>query len=207
MLRDRFTTLCKNFSSDQALINQLWLEIEEAYQDSSRHYHNLTHLVKIYNELPKYDYVTEFAIFYHDIIYDVTKSDNEEQSAQLCKERLSNLNVKPTTIMETTTLIRETKTHNPSSPRNALFLDADLVILGSNSNEYREYTQKIRAEYRYYSEKEYIIGRMKVLTHFLKKERIYHSDHFYTQYESVARENILKELDTLKLSNASYRAR
>ncbi len=197
MLRDRFTTLCKNFNSNQVLIDQLWLEIEEAYQNSRRHYHNLWHLEKIYSELPKYDFVTEFAIFYHDIIYDVTASDNEEQSAQLCKERLVHLNVEPTTIMETTTLIRETKTHNPSSPRNALFLDADLAILGSSYDEYKKYSQQIRAEYRDFSKKEYIKGRKRVLTHFLKREKIYHSKYFYAKYEEKARENILKELHTL----------
>ena len=186
MLKDKFTKLCNNFSNDKELISKLWQEIEEAYTKKSRHYHTLKHLEHIYSELPKLDIVTEFAIFYHDIIYDVKRADNEQQSALLCKERLASLSVDLSTIKDAVALVNETKTHNPSTTRNTLFLDADLAILGSEAKIYIKYTKQIRREYAVFDEATYFEGRKKVLKHFLGKDRIYHSDYFYFKYEAKA---------------------
>ena len=199
MLKDKFTKLCKNFSTDKELTLKLWQEIEDAYTQANRHYHTLKHLENIYNELPKLDFITEFSIFYHDIIYDVKRVDNEQKSALFCEDRLTCLNVDTSIIENTATLINETKTHNPNSKCNALFLDADLSILGSNEESYKEYTNQIRREYDIFTQSDYNIGRKKVLKHFLDKDRIYHTDYFYTKYEAKARENIENELKTLSL--------
>jgi len=192
MLQKRFNHLCKNFTNDAQLIKSLWLEIDEAYSSPVRHYHTLAHLEQIYTLLPTLDAVTEFSIFYHDIVYDVLRQDNEEQSALVCKNQLNRLAVPTSIVKETMQLIRETKAHTASSTQNALFLDADLAILGS-----REI--RVRKEYTVYSNIEYIKGRKKVLIHFLEKKRIYQSDYFYEQYEKRARENLEKELQQLLL--------
>ena len=197
MLQKRFNHLCKNFTNDTLLIKYLWLEIEKAYSSPTRHYHTLAHLKQLYTVLPTLDAVTEFAIFYHDIVYDVLRHDNEEQSALICKEQLNHLAVPSFIIEETMQLIRETKAHNTSSRRNALFLDADLAILGSREILYLKYIKHVRQEYSVYSEIDYIKGRKKVLMHFLGKARIYLSYYFYEHYEKKARANLQEELKEL----------
>ena len=197
MLKNKFQTLCQNFTKDYNQVNTLWKEIEEKHTEPTRYYHTLKHLEHIYSELPRLDIVTEFAIFYHDIVYDVSCSDNEEESASVCEKRLALLGAKTKLIEEVTKLIVETKTHEPSSKRNALFLDADLAVLGSSEDIYKAYTQNIRKEYAIYSDSVYREGRQKVLKHFLEKERIYVSDYFYELYEKKARSNIIKELNKL----------
>ena len=134
MLKTKFITLCQNFSKDTALISLLWQEIQLAYSEATRLYHTLKHLENIYKELQSFKLtpLLEFAIFYHDIVYDVKRDDNEEQSAFLAKKRLEQLNAPITLIKEVFQLIIETKTHKASSEVNALFLDADLSILGSD---------------------------------------------------------------------------
>ena len=194
MLKTKFQTLCQNFTSDQKLIDSLWQEIEQRHRESTRHYHTLKHLEHIYSVLPKLDHVTEFAIFYHDIVYDASRNDNEEQSALLCEKQLTLLSINSELIQETVQLIIETKTHEPSSKRNALFLDADLAILGATTEVYGEYTQNVRKEYAIYGDDVYNKGRQKVLMHFLEKKRIYMSDYFYELYERKARKNIEWEL-------------
>ena len=195
MLKNKFQTLCQNFTKDYNLVNTLWKEIEEKHSEPTRYYHTLKHLEHIYSELPKLDTVTEFSIFYHDIVYDVSCSDNEEESASVCEKRLALLGVQTKLIEEVTQLIVETKTHEPSSKRNALFLDADLAVLGSSEDVYKTYTQNIRKEYATYSDSVYSEGRQKVLKHFLEKERIYVSDYFYELYERKARKNLEWELN------------
>ena len=194
MIKNKFQTLCQNFTSNEELIETLWSEIEEAYTSSTRHYHTLTHLEQIYQVLPTINTINEFALFYHDIIYNISDNDNEEQSALLCKKRLRFLGISTKLTKEVTQLIRETKTHEASSKTNALFLDADLAILGSAWKSYKNYFKNVRKEYAIYSNDVYNVGRKKILKQFLEKERIYISDYFYERYEQQARKNIEQEL-------------
>ncbi len=194
MLKKRFQILCQNFTNNTKLIETLWSELEKAYTSSTRYYHTLTHLEEIYQVLPTLNMMSEFSIFYHDIIYNVSRNDNEEQSAYLCEKRLQLLGVSSELRKAVSQLIIETKTHQPSSQTNTLFLDADLSILGSTWEKYKNYFQNVRREYAFYSDDSYNVGRKKVLKQFLKKERIYISDYFYERYEEKARKNIEQEL-------------
>jgi len=199
MLKTKFITLCQNFSKDKALISLLWQEIQLAYSKPTRYYHTLKHLEEIYKELQPFKLtpILEFAIFYHDVVYDVKRDDNEKQSALLAKKRLEELSVPSMLIEEVSQLIIETKIHKAFSKLNALFLDADLSILGSSQKRYKEYTQNVRKEYAFYDDTTYFSGRKKVLESFLDKERIYESRYFYDKYERQARVNILMEYDLL----------
>ena len=198
MIENKFKTVCQNFSKDTELISQLWQEIKTAHSQPPRQYHTLTHLEHIYRELKALDLTPhlEFAIFYHDIVYDVKQSDNEEQSALLAKKRLAQLNVPNEENDKVFQLIIETKTHKASSEENKLFLDADLSILGSHEKTYRHYAQNVRKEYAFYDDVTYAKGRKKVLKMFLSKERIYESKHFYDKHEKQARVNILIEYNS-----------
>jgi predicted metal-dependent HD superfamily phosphohydrolase len=194
MLKTKFQTLCETFTQQQTIINGLWEEIEKRHSQPSRYYHTLKHLEQFYQELPLFDTVTEFAIFYHDSIYNASKSNNEEESALFFEKQVTFLNIPTQFINEVSQLINETKTHTATSQRNALFLDADLAILGTDLETYRHYTQNIRKEYAIYPDTVYQEGRKKVLTHFLNKKRIYLSDYFYELYEEKAHRNLTWEL-------------
>lgn len=199
MLENKFKTLCQNLSNDEELINNLWQEIKSAHTQAKRYYHTLQHLQHIYTELEDIKLIThfEFAIFYHDIIYDIQRDDNEEQSALLAKKRLTELNVHEVLQEKVFEVIIETAKHEASSKENSLFLDADLAILGSSPKSYEQYIKNVRKEYALYSDKAYVSGRKKVLKSFLEKERIYKSNHFYKKYEQQAKVNIKSELNSL----------
>lgn len=199
MLENKFKTLCQNFSKDKKYIQKLWLEIESQHLAPSRHYHTLRHLEQIYKEFEglMLTALLEFSIFYHDIIYDTKRNDNEEQSALLAQRRLKSLNVPKELNEKIFQLIIETKSHKASCRENELFLDADLSILGSSPKEYQQYSQKVRKEYAIYDEVTYAKGRAKALKIFLEKEKIYESQYFYDKYEKQARDNILIEYNSL----------
>lgn len=199
MLKNKFETLCQNFSKDEALITLLWEEIKEQHTNPMRYYHTLTHLKHIYKELEVLNLtpLLKFSTFYHDIIYDATRNDNEEQSALLARKRLAQLNVPEKLNEKVFQLIVETKTHKASCLENKLFLDADLSILGSNTKTYKQYTQNVRKEYAMYDNITYFKGRKEVLQIFLDKDKIYESQHFYEKYEKQARDNMLIEYNSL----------
>ena len=199
MLKRKFKALCSQFSNNEKLVQQLWQEVKEQHSHPSRHYHTLPHLIGIYKALEtvKLSVVMEFAIFYHDIVYDVLKQDNEEQSAGVAKISLTFLAVDAKTVEKVCQLIEETKTHEATCKHNALFLDADLAILGSNAQKYKQYCEKVRKEYALYNNENYNKGRKKVLKHFLEKERVYVSEFFHKKYEKQAKQNILIEYNSL----------
>ena len=198
MLKNKFQTLCQNYTSNQTLINALWQEIKKKHSEPTRYYHTLKHLEQFYTELQEFDTVIEFSIFYHDIIYDVSYKDNEEQSASLCQKIMEELNIPFQTIKEVVQLINETKMHKATLKRNALFLDTDLAILGSSREIYEKYTNNVRKEYAIYSDAIYTKCRKSVLEHFLEEDKIYQSHYFYEKYEKKARDNLGNEIMGLK---------
>ena len=199
MLENKFKTLCQNYSKDKKLIDNLWEEIAQRHSTEDRYYHTLQHLEHIYKELEsiKITPLLSFATFYHDIVYDAKSNENEEQSALLAQKRLKQLTVPIKLIQKVSQLIIETKTHKASSPENAMFLDADLSILGSNTVNYQAYAQNVRNEYVIYDDITYFGGRKKVLKHFLEQKNIYKTSHFYEKYEKQARVNLLIEYNSL----------
>ncbi len=201
MLEDYFRSELNRLSAPGARIEEYWTGIKKAYSAKSRHYHNLNHLeqllnllVPLKNQIDNWSAIV-FAIAYHDIIYKVLKSDNEEQSALLADLRLSALNADRITRNLCVQHIRFTKSHGLSdNPDTNLFTDTDLSVLGSDPQTYTNYAAAIRKEYRYYTDIVYNPGRRKVLNHFLKMDFIFKTDFFRDRFEAAARVNLINEL-------------
>lgn len=204
MLDVSFKKLAGEYSDDSSIIDSLWLELNQQYSGRSRHYHNLTHIQNLIMELEKVkseikDWNTIlFSVFYHDVIYNARKKDNEAKSAVLATKRMSEIQVPPAQIALCKEQILSTKNHNISVNSDTNYLtDADLSILGKDWDTYREYFQNVRKEYAIYPDFLYKPGRKKALKHFLKMDHIFKTEHFSTLYEVQAIENIRKEIDLL----------
>ncbi|THU35936.1 hypothetical protein FAM09_21330 [Niastella caeni] len=142
--------------------------------------------------------VVAFAIFYHDIIYNVLRKDNEPRSAQLAVKRLQALGIPPEKTAQVKIFIEATQTHtvtgtvqNPADLQ--LFLDFDMSILGADWEAYAEYTRQVRREYRIYPDKLYYPGRKQFLQHCLQAEFIFQTQLFRDLYEAKARANMTRE--------------
>jgi len=205
VLKDIFFELTKKYTDNLPRIHGLWNEIYKKYSAPSRHYHTLSHLEnlifqleEIKNKIADWDTVL-FAIFYHDIVYKSTNSNNEEKSAALAAKRLSEINFPQQRISKCVDMILATKKHLPTGDSDTdLFSDADLSILGQSWEQYTVYFKQIRKEYSIFPDLIYNPGRKKVLNHFLKMDRIFKSAHFYNKLELQAKENLIKELELLK---------
>lgn len=205
MLKDTFFELLKKYTNDDKLIESLWHEIQSAYTHKSRYYHTLSHLENLLHQLSEvkskisnWDAVL-FSLYYHDIVYNSLKSDNEEKSAVLAEKSMQQLNV-PEEIKE---ICREqilaTKSHQVSTNSDTnYFTDADLSILGAPQEIYTQYFKDVRKEYSIYPDFVYNMGRKKALKHFLTMERIFKTYDFYQQYEEQAKINLQNEIDTFK---------
>ncbi len=204
MLKKIFTSLLSNYTDDYRQIESLWKEIEQNHGKKNRHYHNLTHLKYLYDQLNEvkdkivdWDIVL-FALFYHDFIYNALKQNNEEESAKKAVEVLHILSVNKNRIELCNEIILATKGHNTSKNDDVnYFTDADLSILGSDWEYYKTYFKQVRKEYKYYPDFMYNKGRVKVLRHFLAMPRIFKTDDFYNRFERQAKENLQQEITIL----------
>jgi predicted metal-dependent HD superfamily phosphohydrolase len=205
VVAETFTSLLSRYTQDSALTEKLYSELVKFYSERSRHYHNLSHLNALLQQiLPLADQFRDldtvlFALYYHDAVYRVLRKDNEERSARLAQKRLTMLNLHSIRIETCKQHILATKAHELSNDTDTnLFADADLSILGQDSRTYKAYVEGVRKEYSIYPNIIYKPGRKKVLEHFLQMERIYKTEPFFVKFESQARLNLKKELEKLR---------
>lgn len=202
MLKGTFIQLLSKYTNDDFLTNDLWSEIELLYLSKERYYHTLQHLdnllvqlTEIKSDIKNWE-TTLFALYYHDIIYNPQNSDNEEKSAELAGQRMRQIAVPHNTITLSAKLILATKSHLFSTDSDTnYFTDADLSILGHDSETYALYSSNVRKEYSMYPDSVYNPGRKSVLKHFLSMDRIFKTDFFYNKFEAQARKNLTNELN------------
>lgn len=200
-LKAVFSNLISKYTDQCHLIDKYWEELIEMYAQSHRYYHNPRHLEAIIGELANvknlindYDAVL-FAVFYHDVIYNVANNDNEAQSADWAKIRMKGLGIHQQMIVKVSNYIVATQSHDGNIDTDgAYFLDADLCVLGKKWDDYLTYAQSVRKEYSIYSDELYTVGRKKVLQQLLLKPTIYQTNYFQHKYEPQARENIKREI-------------
>jgi predicted metal-dependent HD superfamily phosphohydrolase len=203
-LRQIFIQLVNRYSSDGSISISLWNEIEKKYGSHKRYYHTLLHLEVLLDQLggckqliADWDTLL-FSVFYHDIVYNVLKSNNEERSADLAVKRLSATEFRADKINTCKEQILATKSHLFSNDEDTdLFTDADLSVLGQPPDLYEQYCRQIRQEYSIFPDLVYKPGRKKVVIHFLKMEKIFKTYFFYDRYEAQARKNLESELTGL----------
>lgn len=203
-LRNIWNELTSRYTHNTELVNNLWMEIERKYSTKRRHYHNLSHVkymidraIQHKEKLIDFDIVL-FSIFYHDIVYNTMRQDNEQKSADIARDRLTKLGVPLDKSKACQNQIIATKDYkdNENNDTNYL-LDFDLAILGDTAENYEIYRKNIRKEYSIYPDFLYKKGRKKVLEHFLDMDRIFKTNEFHESFESQARENLKKELQKL----------
>lgn len=176
-----------------------------AYAEPTRHYHNLRHLEDCLRELDsartlaQNPALVEAALWFHDAVYDPASPRNEEDSAQLAIDCFTGAAVSPASIDLIRQLILATKTHAPGATADAaLLIDIDLAILGQPPPRFWEYERAIRSEYASVPAATFSEKRAEILTHFLARPFLYHTDFFRQKYEHVARTNLRAAIAALQ---------
>lgn len=209
LLRSNWSSLLEKLQAGYQLDEAIFIDLVNAYSDSARHYHNLKHIQYILDiieevkDLANCFTAIQLSAWFHDYIYNPQAKDNEVKSAVYAEKILNILNISPNTIQLVKQIILSTEKHQPLTINidNLIFLDADLSILGTSPDKYLKYTQAIRREYSYVSDRDYQQARKQVLTRFLARTRIYYTDYFYQKLESSARDNLQAEIKLYSSNN------
>ena len=114
-------------------------------------------------------------------------------------ESLSGLGATLTAIGSVCRLICLTTDHRPmpNDRSGAVLCDADLSILGADTERYDAYVAAVRAEYGHVSDAEWQVGRRGVLRSFLDRPTIFTTHAGRDRWEAQARTNISDELARL----------
>lgn len=180
---------------------RIFAELIERYERGNRAYHNLNHIGHCLNCLEEFDLPNDarselsLAFWFHDVIVNPLRRDNERRSARLAVRRLKRAGIAEGVIQRVRELILMTKHHDsPSQDTWAkLFLDIDLAILSESEKKYEEYEAQIAQEYRYWPKAIFVRGRQRIVRQFLARDAIYQSEHFGHR-ESQARRNLASAL-------------
>ncbi len=177
----------------------------DRYDEPTRRYHDRRHLRDVLAGIGLLgghaaDLVAvQLAAWFHDAVYEVGRSDNEEKSARLAEEMLTWTAVHPSVITEVARLVRLTSTHDPSQAddNGSVLCDADLAVLGSDRHRYADYVADVRAEYAALDDMAFRSGRAVVLQQLLSLHSLFRTPEGHRRWEAAARANIQRELESL----------
>lgn len=205
-LKERWDHLFTGFtSSTNRSVDEVWDQITKSYNAPERKYHNLEHLMEMFEEFDRIEGeisqpgAVAIAIFFHDVYYDPTGNRNEEESAALAKEILSDFNFDSEVIKDVKSLILATKTGIfPVNSDQRFMVDIDRSILGKSPDKYADYRNQIRQEYSLYPEKAFLIGRKHFIRSLLGNVSVYLTTPFKERLEKQAIKNLTEELNTIE---------
>lgn len=179
------------------------------YGEPQRHYHTWDHITALKRH---YDSLSDawsrpepvlWALYWHDAIYDPTRGDNEELSAQLLEEQ-GRGHISDDDLTFAAKIIRATAKHEVPDGLNAsdthdlaLFLDIDLSILGAPTAVFDRYETDVRREYGFVPDEAFRAGRARILKGFAERQELYFTDAGRGLWDARARSNLQRSLDRL----------
>ena len=201
-----------NHAMEPVVLKVLWQDIATHYNEPQRAYHSLQHIQQLFEQFERIEqylyepHIMALALYYHDVIYEPTRSDNELKSAEYAIEALKDY-LSAEQCQHIYALIMMTANHQIDKLADedkisdaAYLLDMDLSILGAPWSEYQQYAQAVRQEYAHVTKVNYRVGRITVLQKLLTHTTLYLTDYYHSRLEKQARDNIKREISFLRAS-------
>lgn len=210
-LEHKWLRLARSQGADAAAAARWWSELSVRYSEPHRHYHTLDHIAEFLSLLEQFELEqrehVEAAVWFHDVIYDTHRNDNEARSAELAGSALRELKFQEIDIVQA--MINATASHEAASltAGGELFLDADLSILGAPPERYLAYAAAIRDEYAWVPPPQFAVGRASILRRLAGRPSIFRTGEMRERFEQQARANVAAELETLEQDDRYSRSR
>ena len=182
-----------------------WAAVVAAWSEPHRRYHDLNHLAAVLGLVDELAAAAadadavRLAAWYHDVVYDPARTDNEQVSAERARAGLRGL-VPDERLAEVVRLVLLTAGHDPEpgDADGAVLCDADLAVLASEPDRYAVYASAIREEYGHLTDAEFTAGRIAVLERLLALPELYRVPTVAAEWTLRARANLTAELTLLR---------
>lgn len=188
--------------------------------DPARHFHNLRHLGDVLSRVDELSQETHdpdlvrLAAWYHGAVFDAAEKvayaqkggEDESASAAMAVEQLGALGIPEASTRRVAHLVNALVRHKPdvSDFDCAVLCDADLAVLASEPQRYKEYMQNVRDEYAHIPRCDYIRARIAILTKLLRRRTLFSSP-LGSAWEEPARQNVAAELQRLEKEERKIR--
>jgi predicted metal-dependent HD superfamily phosphohydrolase len=187
-----------------------WAAVVAAWSEPHRRYHDLAHLAAVLGLVGELagaatdPDAVRLAAWYHDVVYDPRRDDNEQVSAERARAGLRGL-VPPERVEEVVRMVLLTAGHDPApdDADGAVLCDADLAVLAGPPEAYAAYASAVREEYGHLSDAEFTAGRTAVLEHLLALPALYRLPAVAREWTPRARANLAAELSLLRARSGS----
>lgn len=212
-LKTRFENTLRRLGATGDINNAFNTMISD-YQHPPRFYHTIDHVADVLahldfatkhvgdiNQIPaderqNFIDMVELAIWYHDVVYDATRHDNEALSADNMAGAAKTLGISDDIIRQAKDAILITAHHaDAKTMAEKIIVDCDLHVLGIDWDKFANNSALIRREYAHVPDDAYVQGRAKGLSTFITPDGIYKTDAFRARYEKKAVENIRRLID------------
>ena len=179
----------------------LYAQLIAHYAEPQRKYHTRQHLAECIAQLAPalglcaHPGEVEIALWFHDAIYDLERTDNEMQSALWAAQVLASAGLSAEVCERVKNLVLATR-HSalPATDDERLLVDADLAILGAEPARFEDYERQIRQEYSHVPFALFCEKRRAILAQFLARPQLYSSAFFRSALEAKARDNLARSL-------------
>lgn len=194
-----------------SVTNKWWKRLVDAYTEPHRRYHNLVHIINVIRAVdtligswttpaisPADRDLILIAAWFHDVVYDPKRNNNEAESAEVARQFLVDI---PRHDLIDTIVSLVMATRYPSAmPANNLapiLRDADLSPLAFPRTAFMADARDIRQEYAHLSDEEWLKGRLAFGQMLLDQPQIYATEFGRQQWEPIARANLGEMVHTL----------
>ncbi len=185
-----------------------WFErVLARHREPWRHYHTDRHVAWVLRHLESFarrglvddEGAVAAAGFFHDLVYEPRRHDNERASADVARTGLAELGWPPERVERVAAMIEATEHHrlDDADRDTAALLAADLAVLAAEPARYADYVRAVRREYAHVDDEGWTAGRSAVLQTLLGRPQLYASHLGLDDWERRARANIAAELATL----------
>jgi len=167
-----------------------WAEPHRKYH-TLQHLHECLALFDAYRDLAGHPGEVAIALWFHDAIYDTSRHDNEAASADWARRVLRAAGAAGAVIARVEALILATRHRQvPATADEALLVDIDLAILGSEPGRFDEYERQIRDEYGFVAPDVFRDKRAEILRGFLARPALFTTAAMRERFEAAARANL-----------------
>jgi len=204
---DRFRALWQRCLIDGAFDDsqKIHQRLLDGYDEPQRHYHTLAHIEQCMamfdqcSSLAHNPDALELAVWFHDVIFEPGKSDNEARSAKLYLQFSDGVHDQATRgLVER--LIMATL-HDGSSLEDSdarYMVDIDLSSFGLSWEYFLEDSGNLRLENADLSDAEYYRRKTSFQGRLLARERFYLSDYFAERLDAQARANLARYFEMIQ---------
>lgn len=203
----RFQLLWQRCQLDGSLDDSaaIYQRLVDGYNEPQRHYHTMAHIehcMAMFNEcksLVENADALELSIWFHDVIFEPGKPDNEARSAELYLEYSDGVHAAD--LRELVARLIMATLHDGSSLEDsdaAFMVDIDLSSFGLCWEAFLKDSGDLRAENPGLSDAKFYRNKAEFLTKLRARERFFLSDFFYPRFEQQAHRNIDRYFEQIR---------